>query len=262
MRRWPWLILVAALALSGCKVGQTPNPNDPLTGGDRAGDLLRIRMKATSDLVNERIAQGDINDAQGRLIIQTQAGDELDRLKDIPVPDDKAWEFAEVAITARRWEEAGALLNKALKYESAQLKQDPRAEDRWVNDTLRLAHTQAALGQIDKALATAREAFKASPHWKWPILYAVYLEIVPAAEEAKPGRELELAKFIEEGIAQHQAAEGDTSNPNEAGWVNARDFHIRAAWQAAANLYRKAGREDLAEAALRHADTTPHAVRA
>jgi hypothetical protein len=259
MKRWPLLILLALVA--GCQVGQLPDPNDPINGGNRAGDLLRKKMRQASDLVNERVAAREISPPQGEEILAVQAGEELDRIKSVPIPDDKAWEFAEVALTARRWKEAKALLTKANAFNAEHIKRFPEDLDRYVNDTLRLAHAEAGLGDLDAAIKTTRSVFDVPTKWRWPILYAVYLEIVPTAVRTSPGHELVLAQLIEDAIKEHLTATGDAADPHFTGWVTARQVHVRTAWIAASKLYQAAGKPDLAAKAMQNAQSTPHPVR-
>lgn len=251
------VVITAAFLVGGCTVRQLPDPNDPLSNAAHAGELLRKQMKQLSELVNDKVAAKDISDADGQKILATQAGEELDRLKDIKIPQESAWEFAEVAITAKRWPAAKFLLGQALEVDNKAHQKDPSDEDRLVNDTLRLAHVQAEMGDLDAAMKTARSAFSATPHWKWPILYAVYLEIVPAAERVKPGHEVELAQLVEDAIGQHKLAQGSPDDKREAGWVAARNFHIRAAWIKAAELYQVASKPDQAARATQEAKDTP-----
>jgi tetratricopeptide (TPR) repeat protein len=164
-------------------------------------------------------------------------------LKD--TPPNLVWMVAEAYLTAHEWDRAQKLLQRALLFDNG--------PDRIVHDRIWLARCQAELGDVDGAIKTARSAFAAPPEWKWPILYAVYLEIVPAAERAKPSARIELAHLVEDAIKQHLAATGTLEDPHTRSYLVTRNYHVSQAWSLVAKLYAAANPPDMARSAAAEA---------
>ena len=240
MKQGFWLVLVVGVIAAGCQFRQIPNPNDPNTvPADRQPIVVDAYMKQMSDDVIGPAK--DITPEQGRQLMVQGAKDYLKTVHFKNTPPKLVWMVAEAYYTANEWGRARQLFEQALTADTT--------PDRKVNDTLKLARCQAELGDVDSAIRTARLAFQAPPEWKWPILYAVYLEIVPAAERIKPSARIELAHLVEDAIAQHEAATGTISDAVRRAWVVTRRFHIGEAWNLVEKLYNAANRPDLARAA-------------
>lgn len=229
-------ILLAATFLTGCKVGVPPDPNSPPPGTAMRGAELRRNLKGASDMLNERVSSGEIDEAKAAELLQSYA-EELAQTLDLgKVPPDEAWEYAEVYLTARKWAEAEQVLKLAVK--------SANSEDRRVNDTLRLARAQANQGRVEEAIATARTVFDAPPRETAPILPAVLFEIAPVARGK--GHDLELAKLIEDAIKLHERTIVDPETEAGRMFMYARPSHIRNAWLLIEKLYEDAGRPDQA----------------
>ncbi len=248
------LALVWSLCcVSGCYSGQFADPNDPTSAGLMQPDVINNDLKDASDTINDRVAKGYITVDEGRKILSDYAKHLLGKVKVEETPVAEAWKYGQAFITAKEWHHAIAMLKVALK--------NPPNEDRWVNDTLRLAHCEAEIGHVDKAINLTKSTFRATPKWKWPILYATYLEIVPAALKHSTGKDLVLAQLVEEAIHQHELAWGDPSKKKYQAWLQYRDFQIRNAWGYIATIYKKAGQTKLAQQALAEAEKQPPSFR-
>jgi len=230
------LVLVVAM-VCGCQSGQFLDPNNPISSVGHQGHILDKDLKAASESINERLSIGAISSQQGADELTKYARKLLDSDKDPRIARSEAWEYADVLITAQRWAEADRVLRVAL--------QNPTGEGRKVNDTLRLAHCEAELGDVESAIAITRSSFGATPHWKWPILYATYLEIVPAALAHSKGKELELADLVKDAIHQHERALGDINNKSEKMWVVTRRIQIDRAYHYMEQIYGSIDRPDL-----------------
>lgn len=152
------------------------------------------------------------------------------------------WQYAEVLRTARQWKQAEPVLELAVR--SAKLAKN---EDRRVNDSLRLAHVQAKLGKIEKAIATTRSTFDVRPQDAVPVLMGTLYEIVPAARGQK--HDLELAKLLEDAIRVNMRAVVDENTDSGRAFILARPAHTRKAWGTVIDLYQAIGRDDLAQEA-------------
>jgi tetratricopeptide (TPR) repeat protein len=242
--------------LTGCKLSPPPDPNDPRDVGLVQAEVLMRNLQWASRAVNERVSRGEISDEEGKKILAEEAGKLLDAVSIKRVRAKDAWRYAEVFRTAQRWERAEELFETASKHAT-----DTKNEDRRVNDTLRLAEAQAQLGKTVEALATARSVFNAKPENKAPILLAVLYEIVPAAKGK--GKDLELARLLEDAIAQHEQVIVDPESDGGKAFFIAKGHHIEKAYSDAVDLYEAAHEPDLAEAARkRHAVWQRGRVRA
>lgn len=159
------------------------------------------------------------------------------------IPASQAWEYGDVFKTAGRWD----LAKKA--YEIAI--QNPRNEDRRVNDRLRLALAEAHLGNVERAIELARSVFDTDDRGTAPILPAVLLEIVPAAEGK--GHDAELADLLVDAIAQHDRTIVDPHSDAGKAFFRAKPIHVRDAYRKAIALYTKAGLTEKAEETRRAA---------
>jgi tetratricopeptide (TPR) repeat protein len=154
------------------------------------------------------------------------------------VAPDENWRVAQVYMDLKEWKPAEDYLKRSLSYHLS--------DDRIVNDTLFYAFCQASLGDVDGAMATTRKAFSAPSEWKWPILYAVHFQIVPAAlKVATPTQRIELGQLVEDAIDQHLHATGDGANPHFTGWFVGRKHLLTVSFEQAIEIYVAANRTDL-----------------
>lgn len=237
------LLLVILVSLAGCKSAILRDPNDPNSVGVNQANVLEQDLKNASDSINVHVRKNLMSSKEGQIELQKYAGKLLDSVHQLVVFPNTAWKDADVMITAKRWADAASVLKIALAH--------PASEDRWVNDTLRLAHCDASLGKIPQAIALTKSTFKATPKWKWPVLYATYLQIVPAALAHSHGDQLELAQLVKGAIHQHELAWGTMSKPKYVGWLEARQIQIDRAWAYVIKIYLSIGRKDLARQAIK-----------
>lgn len=238
------MLLAVAIAVAGCK--PPPDPNDPAAIGVMDPEVLTRNLKSASAVVNERVAKKEITDEQGKQILSKYADEltaSIDTSKIIP---QAAWKYGEAFRLARKWDEARKLLEAAVEHAKK-----TKNEDRRVNDLLRLAHVEASSGNIDRAIELTRETFDAPPAAKAPILYGVLYEIVPASEGKK--KDEELAKLIEEAIGQHNQVIVNPQSEAGVAFLSAKGYHESKAWQKVLQLYRAAGKEEMAKKALERA---------
>ncbi|MDX2066044.1 MAG: hypothetical protein SFX74_09905 [Fimbriimonadaceae bacterium] len=221
----------AMIGLGGCQSPTIPDPNDPKNVGVLAPDVLRNLLKGASTQFFGRAQRGEITDAEAHKFLAEYANSLLRTVESSRVPKDKAWEYAEVLITAKRWTMARKFLEIALE--------NPPNQDRRVNDTLRYARVLCELGDVKGGIAQARKAFDAPPTDKAPILTAIYLEVVPSGENKKFDREL--ARLIEDAVPQSEQTVVDVNSQEGMRFVAARPYHIRKALAKAMELYQRSG---------------------
>lgn len=232
--------IAALVVVQGCRFAPLPDPNDPKDVGVLAPEVLRRKLKWASENLNERVAKGEIDEDQAQEMISSYADDLIKSAPIEQIDVDRAWEYGEVFRTARRWDMARAVLTVAVK--------NAKGEDRRVNDSLRLAHVMAMQGDTDEALDMAESVLNAKPNDSAPILPAVLLEIVPAAENK--GQDERLARLLEKAIDKHNTTIVDPKLPAGEAFLTAKPYHIRRAWSKVIVLYRRAGNETEADAAV------------
>ena len=225
--------------MAGCRFGTLPDPNDPREVGLMQAQVIRNRLKGLSDMLNARQAKGEITDLQTKEIIARHAQELVDTIDLNKVPASQAWEYGDIFLTAKQWPTAERILRVAV--------QKAPSEDRRVNDTLRMAWAQAEQGKVKESIATARQVFDTDDANAGPILPAVLLQIVPAARGK--GHDIQLGKLLEDAIAQHERVIVKPDTQAGLDFLLAKPFHIRDAWQRAAQLYQGAGAEELARRA-------------
>jgi tetratricopeptide (TPR) repeat protein len=227
-------------SLSGCRTRTLPDPNDV---GYLQPEVLRRNLKYASESLWDRHLKGEITDAQFQALIAKAANELLGRVRIEQVPPSKAWEYAEVFRTAKRWKEAEKFYQIAVKA--------ARDEDRFVNDSLHLAQVMCENGEVEAAIPIARSTFQSTPGAKAPILYGVLLEIVPAARNK--GHDLELASLLEGAIGQAEQTQVDPKSVPGQQYLLARPLKIRDAWITIVQLYLAANKPELAESARQRA---------
>jgi hypothetical protein len=237
-------VLVMCGVFGGCQTPTLPDPNDPKAVGTLAPDVLRNLLKGAATQFFSRVQSGEITDQEAQDFLASYANELLDSVKLENIPKDKAWEYAEVLITAKRWQQAEKFLVVAVESATAQ--------DRRVNDSLRLARVQGMLGKVDSAIQVAKSVFNAPPADKAPILTAVYFEIVPAVEGK--GKDMELARLLEDAIEQSYQTKVDPTTEAGMKYLAAQPFHVRYAWRKLISLYDNAGKPDLAAEAVKRSE--------
>lgn len=239
--------LAVMLAMAGCQTQTLPDPNDPKAVGMLAPDVLRNLLQGAATQFFSRVKTGEITDEQARDYLAEYANELLQTVQPDQVDPSKAWEYAEVLMAAKRYDETEKFLEIAVKV--------AKTQNRRVNDRLRLARIRAMKGNVKEAIELTRSVFDAPPQDKAPILTATYLEIVPAAPKKK--HNLELAKLLEEAIQQSTETVVDPQTEGGAKFLAARPYHIRNAWKKIFELYDEIGRADLASEAAKRAMRSP-----
>lgn len=204
------------------------DPNDPAEVGVLQPTVMRRNLKRTSDAANFRVGKGEMTETEAKKRVTEQAEAILKNLKPEEIPDDELWEYGEVLWTAKEWDQAIPVLEKAVKL--------AKTEDRRINDSLRLAKCYAAVGRVDEAMSLARSTFDAKPEDTAPLLLAITKEIAPEARGK--GKDKELAQLIEDAIPIYLQTVVDVNTDEGKNFIGARPFHIRDAWQLVADLRR------------------------
>lgn len=232
-----WVALVVA---AGCQTPTIPNLNDPEDVEHAPPAVLKQDLDGAYAIFAQRVRQGEITEAQARQMLTDKANAMIARI-DIPkIPVSEAWRYGDIFRTAERWDLAKEAYSAGAKH--------AKSEDRRVNDTLRLAESMAHLGDIKGAIRIARTVLNASPRESAPILPSILLELTPAAEGK--GHDIELAKLLEDAVRKHDATVVDPETEAGNAFLMAKLHHISNAWEKIGDLYRSAGRDDLALAAL------------
>lgn len=221
------------LACGGC--GRPPDPNDPAEAASRHPEVLQRNLKWASDFVNERVALGEIDAAQGQRLLVGYAAKIADAIDLSQVADGDAWRYGDVYRTAERWE----LADKAFQT-AARFAENSGNNDRWVNDTLHWAEAKAHLGQLDEAIRLAKTTFRVPPHDKAPILMAILYEIVPAG--LGKGQDGALADLLMDAIDQHHLVVVDIQTEAGAAFYGAKGHHLEQAWRKVFEILEAAGR--------------------
>lgn len=242
------------LSMAGCRTGTLPNPNDPRSAGTLAPEVLRRDMRVVSEMLNDRMEKGEIDDKQYQMLIEDAANRYLEGVHIENIKPEQAWEYVEVLRAAHRWKDAEAFGRIAVKWAI-----DNKNEDRRVNDTLRLAQAIAGEGRIPEAIKLAREAMTAGDKDTAPILMATLYEITPLSE--KKGHDVELAKLLEDAIACHNRTVVDHSSRAGKLFLLAKPRHIRLAWEKIIQLYRNANQPQEAAAASERAQRMREQMR-
>lgn len=243
---WAFALGLCLVLVSGCGSKPPPDPNDPAKVGILQPEVLQRNLHWASDMVNERVANGEISEGEAKQYLTKYADGLVDKIDFKLMQPEKAWAYAEVFRTAKRWELAKRSLEIAVEHAKK-----TGNEDRRVNDSLRLAQAMAELGERKEAIVLARSVFDAPDQDKAPILLAVIYEIAPALQGH--GLDVEVAKLIEDAIEQHTLVVIDPESEAGKAFLTAKWFHIRMAWERVMGLYQAAGRDDLMEEAKQRA---------
>ena len=244
MVKWlPIFILVAFIA-SLALLAKTRNtvledPNDPRGKGVMQPEVLRRNLKAANEAAYARYARGEINSRQYRRLI-AQYADQLASQANLQYMEpSQAWEYADLFRSAHEWGKAADVYKIAVDH--------AKNDDRKANDNLGYAVCLARLGKLDEAFAAVRTAFTVNPADKAGILPSVLLELAPAVRGR--GKDVELAKLIEEAIGQEEQTFIDPKLESGKAFLMAKPHHIRKAWLTIIALYLSAGKPDEAKAA-------------
>lgn len=240
------LFLLALTFAAGCGSKAPPDPNDPAAVGILQPNVLQRNLKWASDMVNDRVSKKEISVSEGRQYLTRYANQLIEKVDFEKMQETQAWQYAEVFRTAERWELAQKALEMAVSHANKVNNQDRR-----VNDTLRLAQAVAHQGKYKEAIELARSVFDTRERDKAPILLAVVYEIAPALKGH--GFDVETAKLVEDAIGQHMQVMIDPKTEAGASFLAAKWHHIRKGWELVVDLYRSAGKDDLADAARERA---------
>jgi len=223
--------------LAGCQTTQLADPNDPNNSAVIQPDVLRNNLDGAADSIFSRVKSREITDEEGHRYLTKYANELLRSVKIDRIPPDRAWEYGEVFLAAKRWQEAKKFLEIAVKH--------AKNEDRRVNDSLRLARAMAQLGEVEPAIPIIRSTFSAPPQEKAPILISVRLEFTPAAQGK--GHDVDVAKLLVDAVEQSKQTIVDPNTEAGAIFLGAQPAHIRMAYGQAIDLFESAGRKDLAD---------------
>ena len=236
----PFLLLAAI----GCSFGQIENANDAEAVGSYDGESIQSEVRQVDQLLNERLAKGEIDPEQKAKLLGDFIREALVEVDPAKIPDVQAWRFADVFRQAGDWETTNQLYERAVEVAST--------EDRRVNDTLRLAECKARLKDVEKGIELVRSTFSTPPGDKGPILMATLYEFAPAA--LGQGHDLEVAQLLEDAMAQHLQTYVDPESEVGKSFLNARLHHVQATWEVVLRIYHEQGDEDAMRAAIERAD--------
>lgn len=225
---------VSLLAIRFASGHQIPDPNDPDQLDVMDAQVLVKNLKAASEVINDRVARGQVSDRDGQKMLSEYADLLISRVEIEHITEKDAWRYADIYRTGRKWDLAKGVYEIALRR--------PATEDRRINDTLRYAQCLAHLGEVKQALEAAKQAFDAKPDQSAPILPAMLLEIAPAAKGK--GVDKLLAEMLLEASKIHSETVVDVNKKEGIVFRYARPFHIRSACKLAAQLFVAAGDSD------------------
>ncbi len=236
------LLLTSALAFAagGCVMTTDfPDPNAP----ERIGMLPEIMKRNLNDAwqsLELRRERGEIDNTARDELYQLKVKQLIERIPE-DISDEQAWMYGDVYRDAKKWPEAVKLYERAVGA--------AKTEDRRVNDLLRLAQAQAAVGSVEAAAKSVRATFEAPPNEKAPILPAVLYEVTPAGRGK--GSDALIADVLVEAIKQHMQTMVDPSTEAGQAFLAARGHHVKKAWTEAVSLYEAGGQREKAREALK-----------
>lgn len=241
MRRRPWLLAIP-LVLAGCGSKTPPDPNDPAQVTIMQPQVLQRNLKWASEMVNDRVAKSEISEQEAKDYLAKYADRLVEKIDFNRMEPQQAWQYADVFRTARRWENAKKAYEMAVEHA-----RKVGSQDRIVNDSLHLAEALAHLREYKRAIQVTRSVFDTREADKGPILLAVLYEIVPPLQGH--GLDDEAAKLLEDAIDQHMKVVVDPESEAGKAFLAAKWHHIGKAWELVVDLYRAAGKSDLADKA-------------
>jgi hypothetical protein len=231
-----WFLPGLAL-LAGCQAGMIANPHDPATVSVVDAKVVLDAYNDARERLESRVNDKDLTPNEAQQLLRDYLHRQAVTIKPDRVPDEEAWRYADIFRLSGDWKTAEQLYARASGHAKA-----ANDIDRWVNDTLRLAWTQAQLGKVEMAIATARTTFEAPPAGKAPLLYAVLYEIVPAGQDK--GHDEALADLIVDAAAEHMKVQVNPQTDGGQQFLATRRYHLGRARTAALELYEKAGKQD------------------
>ena len=234
------LAVLAALAmLMVLRDSTPPDPNSPLESRDGLKNITKNVAELSMRL--EILKNGrKITEQQQRDLLAEYAREQAGIIKP-RIRRTDAFDYGNLLRTAQEWQSA------LEQYRVAAGLYKDKNEDLYINTLLRIAHCLSAEGKLLDAITTARESFASAPGNKAGILYAVYLEIVPAG--LGKGHDLQLAALIEEAIQQMELAVVEPHSAAGIRFLSAKPHHIRKAWDLAMSIYSGSGDPALVSAA-------------
>jgi len=199
--------------------------------------VLRRNLDNANKLLEHRQAVGEITEEQRAALLQKYAEELLSHIRIKKIPEKSAWEYGDVFKVAQRWPQAKEAYSIAVSY--------AKTEDRRVNDSLRLALALVNLNEVDEGILMARSVFDTTDTNAAPILPAILYEIVPAG--MGKGRDGELARLVEDAIAEHARTQVDPGTEAGKAFLIARPHHVLKGYRQASKLYRSAGMDEEAD---------------
>ncbi len=225
------VVLVGGVMVALRTIPAPPDPNDPEEVGMMKATVMRRNLKQASDAANARVGKGQMSQTEAKDKVSATAETLLNDLKPDNIPDSDLWEYGEVLWTAKEWERAIPVLEKALTVAS-----ESKDEDRRINDTLRLAQCYVGNGDIPKGIETVRKTFDVGPTGSAPILPSLVFEFVPMAQGK--GFDPDLVKLLQDAIPIFAKTEVDESTQPGRDFIIARPAIIREAERHIARLKR------------------------
>lgn len=213
-----------------------PDPNEPDRFGQRSIEVIEQEVKQFYSLLARAERRGRIDEATRDKMFRDFVVARAKSIRVDRISNRDAWRYGEIFRAARDWAGAEKIFAFAVKVAGAN-------EDRRVNDSLRWAQAKAHLGQVDEAIQIARFTFDAPPGNKPPILFGVYLEIVPAARGK--GYDAALAQLIRDAVEQSREAIVVPESAGGAAFLQTREYHIAQALKLADELAPSAAGESV-----------------
>lgn len=243
MRRLVVPAALFALLVAGCSFGQYPNPNEP-DSSKYDGKTLQKNVRQVDEMLTARVTKGEIDQSQKTALFHEYIAEQLADVDVGEIPNDQAWRFADVYRQMDDWQVTHDLYVVAVE--------NAPTEDRRVNDTLRLAESEAMLGSVKEGVDLIRSTFNVEPRGKAPILLATLYEFVPAALDN--GLDNEVVQLLEEATEQHLLTVVDPESVSGSAFIMSRRHHLREAWRAILRVYRSQGDIDKLRAAIQRSD--------
>jgi tetratricopeptide (TPR) repeat protein len=239
----PAWLAVLALACAGCSFGQYEDPNSVANKLKDPELMLSSLDERHAQLVG-RVQTGEITDEEKDALMLEAVTNYADAVDEADITTANAYGYAELYRRADNWERSREIYAFAIE--------EALTESRRVIDTLQYARVCAHLDDMDAALEAAWSVFETAPEHKESILPAVLYEIL----EEGWGKEKddELLKLLRAAIDQHTQAVIDVSEERGRQFLQAKPFHLRAAWNRLAQLQRELGNWEEARTAIEEAD--------